>query len=56
MLNLMAQPSFNFTVTGDGLDPFSLVDDGTGANNRRTFTDLVPGSYTINETDPGRLG
>ena len=53
-----AQPNtvvpFQFTVSGGGLPAsFSLVDDGTNANNSRSLTNVVAGqTYTITETQP----
>jgi uncharacterized repeat protein (TIGR01451 family) len=38
---------FAFTTTGDGLESFSLDDGGS-----RTFTGLVPGSYSVTEAAP----
>ncbi len=43
---------FGFTTTGVGLSNFSLVDDDTDAtlSNTKTFSNLLPGSYTVTET------
>jgi len=44
---------FGYTTTGTGLSPFSLDDDADPTlSNTRTFTNLVPGSYTVTETLP----
>ncbi|OGG47390.1 hypothetical protein A2671_01050, partial [Candidatus Kaiserbacteria bacterium RIFCSPHIGHO2_01_FULL_49_13] len=43
---------FSFTTFGTGLSPFSLDDDGetTILSNTKTFTGLLPGSYSVTET------
>lgn len=42
---------FSFTATGTGLSNFSLDDDSDGAlSNTKTFTGILPGSYTVTET------
>ena len=38
-----------FAFSGD-LGTFSLVDDGTGTGNSKTFSNLVPGAYSVAET------
>ena len=44
---------FGFTTTGSGLSSFSLDDDADATlSNTRSFTDLVPGSYSVTETLP----
>jgi hypothetical protein len=44
---------FGYTTTGSGLSSFSLDDDADPTlSNTRTFTDLVPGSYSVTETLP----
>ena len=41
---------FAYTTTGSGLSSFSLDDDADGTlSNTQTFTNLVPGSYTVTE-------
>ena len=44
---------FNFTTTGTGLSPFSLVDDGTNTNNSITFNNLLAantsGNFSVTE-------
>jgi uncharacterized repeat protein (TIGR01451 family) len=43
--------NFAFTTTGTGLSGFSLDDDADATlSNTRTFTGLVPGSYSVTET------
>jgi hypothetical protein len=41
---------FNYTVTGTGLDPFDLKDDGVSDNF--TAISLEPGTYSVTETIP----
>jgi Prealbumin-like fold domain len=42
---------FAFTTTGSGLSSFSLDDDADPTlSNTKTFTNLVPGSYSVTET------
>jgi hypothetical protein len=43
---------FGYTTTGTGLSPFTLVDNGDPTTARRTFTNLVPGAYSVTETLP----
>jgi len=38
-----------FTFRSDSLGPFTLVDDGTGQSNSKTFDNLKPGDYQIVE-------
>lgn len=41
---------FTFTTTGSGLSNFSLDDDSNATlPNSKTFTDLLPGTYTVSE-------
>jgi uncharacterized repeat protein (TIGR01451 family) len=41
---------FAFTTTGPGLNAFNLDDDADGTlPNTQTFTNLVPGTYTVTE-------
>lgn len=43
---------FSFTTTGTGLSSFDLDDDGDNANtlsNTKTFTNLVPGPFSVTE-------
>jgi uncharacterized repeat protein (TIGR01451 family) len=45
---------FGFAVTGDGLSPFSLDDDGDDDNDlssKKVFTGLEPGDYSVSELD-----
>ena len=48
---------FAFTTSGTGLSGFTLDDDGDnstangGLSNTKTFTNLVPGSYSVTEAD-----
>jgi hypothetical protein len=45
--------NFGYTVTGAGLSPFSLDDDADPTLlNTQTFSNLVPGLYTVTETLP----
>lgn len=46
--------AFNFTTNAASDDlsndlAFSLIDDGTGLNNSKQFSDLLPGTYTVTE-------
>jgi hypothetical protein len=42
---------FGFTTTGSGLSAFSLDDDADPTlSNTKSFTNLVPGSYSVTET------
>jgi hypothetical protein len=44
---------FGYTTSGGGLSPFSLDDDADATlSNTMTFTNLVPGSYSVTETLP----
>jgi hypothetical protein len=44
---------FAYTTTGTGLSPFSLDDDADPTLPRtRTFSNLVPGNYSVTETLP----
>jgi hypothetical protein len=44
---------FGYTTSGSGLSSFSLDDDADPTlSNTRTFTNLVPGSYSVTETLP----
>jgi uncharacterized repeat protein (TIGR01451 family) len=45
------QSADKFPFNGS-LGDFSLVDSGSGSASSRTFTDLAPGTYTVNELVP----
>jgi len=42
--------SFSFTTSGTGLSNFSLTDDGNISNGSKTFTNLLPGTYSVTES------
>lgn len=42
---------FNYTATGSNVSDFTLKDDGNAANNTKTFSNLLPGSYSFSETN-----
>ncbi len=48
-----AQPNDieSFSFSGGALGPFSLIDDGSSLNTK-VFNKLLPGSFTIGETEP----
>lgn len=50
----VADPESNqaFDFTSEQLGGFSLIDDGTGTHNSKTFTGLSAGTYSIAEQEP----
>lgn len=43
--------TFDFWTKGEGLNNFSLTDDGTNEGNSVTFNGLEPGKYVVGEKD-----
>ncbi len=42
--------SFSFTTSGTGLSNFSLTDDGSVLTGSKTFSNLLPGTYSVTES------